>query len=130
MITAGAFTYRANFPGLTDAAINAADTIVLAMWAGIFELWENDIQALRQAKQMAMENLLLAHCLAENYPGEVVDAISTGALPLTGKDTGGVSLQYKDLEGVEGALKGLMTSQWGIQALRMFMGSPEWSMVL
>ena len=130
MVAAGEFTYRANFPGLTDVQINAADTIVVATWSGLFELWASASQALQQAKQTIMENLLLAHWLAENYPGEVVNAISTGALPMTGQDVGGVAIQFKDLEEVQGPLKGLMTSQWGIQALRMYMGSPERFIVL
>ena len=125
MIAPGDFLYRANFPGLTDPQIAVADVEVLAEWSGMFELWEGLDEATRTAKLTLLENRLLAHYLAENYPGEVVDAIATGALPMSGKSVGGVSIQYKDLEGVEGDLKGLMTSQWGIQALRMYQGAPE-----
>lgn len=125
MIEASAFLYRKNFPGLTDAQITTADAEVLADWSGMFELWAGLDQAIRAAKLNLLENRLLAHRLAMDYPGEVVDAISTGALPLTGKDVAGVSLQYKDLENIQGEMKMFMTSQWGMDALRMYQGAPE-----
>lgn len=121
----GAFLFRSNFPGLSEPQIAAADAMVLVMWSGMFELWAGMDQAVRDAKRNLMENLLVAHYLAENYPGEVVDAISTGAIPLTGQSVGGVNLAFKDMEWVQGDMKGLMTSQWGIQALRMYQGAPE-----
>ena len=125
MITPGEFLYRANFPGLTDPQIASADVEVFADWSGMFELWQGLDEAPRAAKLTLLENRLLAHYLAVNYPGEVVDAIATGALPMSGKSVGGVSIQYKDLENVEGDMKVLMTTQWGVQALMMFQGAPE-----
>jgi len=125
VIQPSAFSYRANFPGLSDQQIALADAEVLVDWSGMFELWAGLDQTLRAAKLNLLENRLLAHHLAVNYPGEVVDAIATGALPLNGKDIGGVSLQYKDLEWVQGDMKTLMTTQWGIQALRQYQGAPE-----
>lgn len=125
MIQPSSFLYRANFPGLSDQQIALADAEVLTDWSGIFQLWAGLDEATRAAKLNLLENRLLAHHLAVNYPGEVVDAISTGALPLTGKTVGGVSLSYKDLEWVQGDMKTLMTTQWGIQALRQYQGAPE-----
>ncbi len=125
MIAPGAFLYRANFPGITDQQIAVADAEVLVDWSGMFELWAGLDSAVRDGKLALLENRLLAHHLAVNYPGEVVDAISTGALPLNGKDVAGVSLQYKDLENIQGEMKTLMTTQWGIQALRQYQGAPE-----
>ena len=125
MTYGSSFLYRANFPGLTDAQIDAGDAEVLADWSGMFTLWAGLDSTVRAAKLALLENRLLAHHLAVNYPGEVVDAISTGALPLTGKDVAGVSLAYKDLEWVQGDMKTLMTTQWGIQALRQYQGAPE-----
>lgn len=125
MIEPSAFLYRANFPGLSDPQIAAADAEVLADWSGMFQLWAGLDESVRTAKLNLLENRLLAHHLAVNYPGEVVDAISTGALPITGKAVDGVSLSYKDLEWVQGDMKTLMTTQWGIQALRQYQGAPE-----
>lgn len=125
MIEPSAFLYRANFPGLSDQQIAAADAEVLADWSGMFQLWAGLDESVRTAKLNLLENRLLAHHLAVNYPGEVVDAISTGALPITGKSVDGVSLSYKDLEWVQGDMKTLMTTQWGIQALRQYQGAPE-----
>jgi hypothetical protein len=119
------FLYKANFPELTDAQIEAADAEVLVDWSGMFGLWRGLDTDLRNQKLALLENRLLAHHLAVNYPTEVVDAMSMGAIPLTGNSVGGVSLQYKDLEWVQGDMKTLMTTQWGVQALRQYQGAPE-----
>ena len=125
MIEPSAFLYRANFPGLSDPQIAAADAEVLADWSGMFQLWAGLDESVRTAKLNLLENRLVAHNLAVNYPGEVVDAISTGALPITGKSVDGVSLSYKDLEWGQGDMKTLMTTQWGIQAVMQYQGAPE-----
>lgn len=117
--------FRANFPGLVDQVINTADGMVLAQWAGMFELWADLSQTVQAAKRLLLENYLLAHWLAINYPGEVEDAISQGAIPLDSQNIGGVALSYKELEEVQGDMKILTTTQWGIQALLMYQGAPE-----
>ena len=126
----GAFLFRANFPGLKDAQIAAGDAVVLAEWSGMFELWSGLPQAVQSAKRNLMENYLLAHWLAVNYPGEVEDGISQGAIPLSGQTIGGVSLAYQDLSEIQGDMKILKTTQWGIQALLMYQGAPERYQVL
>lgn len=126
MTNAQDFTYRSFFPTLTDAQINAALEIVNATWYGaIYELWAALPASVQEAKRNAIQNLLVASWLADNYPGTVEGGISNGALPLTSKSVDGVSLAYKDLENVQGELKTLMTNQWGIQALRMYLSAPE-----
>lgn len=130
MISAGNFLFRKNFPGLTDAVVDMADMMVLGQWSGMFELWAELDPAIRDAKRLLMENYLLAHWLAVNYPGEVEDAISQGAIPLASQDIGGVALSYKELGDVQGDMKVLTTTQWGIQALLMYQGAPERFQVL
>lgn len=120
------FTYRKNFPGLTDETIEGFVPVIEAQWYGALnDFWSGMLAVARDQNRLNFKNLILAWHLANLFPGEVVDAIANGALPLTGKSSGGLSLQYMGLDSVQDALKPLMSNQWGMSALSMLMSAPE-----
>lgn len=120
------FMFRKNFPGLSDETIEGFVPVVEAQWTGALnDFWGGMNAVARDQNRLTFKNLVLAWYLANMFPGEVVDAIANGALPLTGKSSGGLSLQYMGLETVQDGLKPLMSNQWGMSALSMLMSAPE-----
>lgn len=122
------FEFRGNFgPGVTAQVIDKALARVNAQWYGMIngDLWASLPSDIQAEKIDTVQNLLVAWYLANMFPDQVVGGIANGALPLSGKSIDGVSLSYKEIEGVQGELKLLATNQWGVAALQMFQSAPE-----
>lgn len=123
-MTPASFIYASNFPTLTDPQIQAGIDATETMWAGALEFWGGLSEPLRSKKRTLLENLLVAWYLADLFPGLVTGVVANGALPLTSKSVGGVSVSFLPFE-MQETLKPLLSNSFGIMAMQMIAGAGE-----
>ena len=126
-VTFSTFTYKANFPAVTDAAITDAVAYVETVFYGCLTMWASTAATRQAALRLRLENLLVAWYLASIYPTLVVGVQSSGGMPMSAKSIGGesgTSVTYRQLE-VQDALVQLTTNTFGQQAIMMIQSAPE-----
>lgn len=128
------FAYTSNFPSLSTNQIQAGIDFIEATWSGIFTLFSLDTQTVQQAKQAALENLLVAWYLADLFPTQVVGITGTGGQIIKRKEVGGnngVKIEFSDIAGrlSNPAYTQLFTNSFGEKAYTILMSSPERYMI-
>jgi hypothetical protein len=120
--------FRDKFPGVTDEQFEIAVQMVNAAFPGVADMWtlhaiEEDI---RQAKRKLLWNYLFAWQLATQYPELATGVGGTGAIPLSYKKIGPVSLGYRDMvRQANSGLDMLMNNSFGMLAAQMIQSAPE-----
>lgn len=123
-MTRNDFKYAANFPTLTDNEINDAYETVLAMFAGVAQLWGVLSLQIRTMKRTLCYNLLTAWYLADTKPLALSGMVGNGGMALSSKSIGGTSVTFQDMDSQEG-LKQLNSNAFGQKALMMIQSAPE-----
>lgn len=123
----GDFKLRERFQDLTDDQMSQALQMVNAQFSGVYRLWSFLPPDEKRAKRELCINYLLGWQLANSYPENAVGVQGVGAVPLSSKKIGPISLGYRDLvrQSGSGVLDMLTTNEFGIQALLMIQTAPE-----
>lgn len=121
------FRLRNRFQDLTEDQIYQALQMVNAQFSGVYRLWSFLPPDEKRAKRELCINYLLGWQLANSYPENAVGVQGVGAVPLSSKKIGPISLGYRDLvrQSGSGVLDMLTTNEFGIQALLMIQTAPE-----
>ena len=125
------FKFRDKFEGITDAQFAQAYQIINAQFSGVYTLWRLLPPKDAQAKRELSINYLIAWKLMDTYPDSAIGASGSGAIPLSMKKIGPITLKYKGLvrQGDSGILDMLTTNEYGLNALTMIQSAPENYMV-
>lgn len=126
-VTASTFTYKADFPSLSDSIITDAVDYVENVFYGCLTLWASTSAPRQTALRLRLENLLIAWYLAAIHPTAIVGIQSSGGMPMNAKSIGGesgTSITYRQLD-VQDALVQLTTNTFGQQAIMMIQSCPE-----
>ena len=123
----GDFIFRNRFlDTLTDEMVSQALRIVNAQFSGVYSLWSILPPDEARAKRELCINYLLGWQLAYSHPEFAVGVQGVGAIPLSSKKIGPISLTYRNmLRQAGGALDMLTTNEFGIEALSMIQTAPE-----
>jgi hypothetical protein len=126
-VTASTFTYKSNFPSITDAQIVDAVDYVENVFYGCLTLWAATSVPRRTNLRLRLENLLVAWYLSAVNPLALVGIQSSGGMPMNAKSIGGeagTSITYTQIN-VQDALVQLSTNTYGQQAIMMIESCPE-----
>jgi hypothetical protein len=126
-VTATSFTYKADFPTISDPLIVDAVDYVENVFYGCLSLWASIAQPRQASIRLRLENLLIAWYLAATNPTALVGIQSSGGMPINAKSIGGesgTSITYRQLD-VQDALVQLTTNTFGQQAIMMLQSAPE-----
>lgn len=120
------FKFKDRFTDLTELQFGEALQMVNAQFSGVYDLWAILPPEDRTAKRELCINYLLAWQLMMLYPEQATGS-GTGAIPLTSKRAGPISIKYRELvrQAGSGALEMLTTNQYGLQALVLLQTAPE-----
>jgi len=123
----GDFKFRDRFQGLSDSQIAQALQMVNAQFSGVYTLWSILPPEEARAKRELCINYLLGWQLAYSFPENAIGVQGVGAVPLSAKKIGPITLKYRDLvrQAGSGVLDMLNTNEFGIQALLMIQTAPE-----
>lgn len=123
----GDFFLRNRFlSSLSDDMISQALRVVNAQFSGVYSLWSILPPDEARAKRELCINYLVGWQLAYNYPSYAINVQGVGAIPLSSKKIGPISLTYRNmLRQAGGALDMLTTNEFGIEALSMIQTAPE-----
>lgn len=111
---------------LSDDMVAQALQIVNAQFSGVYSLWSILPPDEARAKRELCINYLLGWQLAYSYPDYAVGVQGVGAVPLSSKKIGPISVTYRNILRQEGsALDMLTTNEFGIEALSMIQTAPE-----
>lgn len=124
----GDFRLRNRFTSdITDDIIAQALQMVNAQFSGVYTLWSFLPPDEARAKRELCINYLLGWQLAYSYPEYAVGVQGVGAVPLSSKKIGPITLKYRDLvrQSGSGILDMLTTNEFGLQALAMIQTAPE-----
>lgn len=125
-VLVGDFKFAHRFTGLTDDVLSQSIQIVNAQFSGVYSLWSLLPPLEARAKRELCINYLIAWWITNSYPKYAVGVSSVGAMPLTGKKIGPISLQYRDSVSQSGSVLDALTSnEFGIQAMLMIQTAPE-----
>ena len=110
---------------LTEAEFEEAKDAVVAMWYGVFELWEPLPSDIRMVKRELVLNYLIVWYLADMFPLRLSSGVmGTGGMPLNSKTIKSVNLQFRKLQLPE-SYDALGTNQFGVKAAEMIRYAPE-----
>lgn len=110
---------------LTEEEFEEAKDSVIAMWYGVFELWEPLGSDVRMAKRELVLNYLIMWYLADMFPTRLAGGImGSGGMPLNSKTIKSVNLQFRRLQLPE-SYDALGTNQFGLKAAMMIRYAPE-----
>lgn len=124
----GDFRFRHRFlDTLSDDLIAEALQAVNAQFSGVYRLWAFLPPDERRAKRELCINYLLGWWLANSYPEYAIGVQGVGAVPLSAKSIGPISLKYRDTvrQAGSGTLDMLTTNEFGLNALMMLQTAPE-----
>ena len=121
------FKFKDRFVDITDTQLSQALQMINAQFSGVYTLWGLLPPKDAQAKRELCINYLLAWKLMELYPDSAVDSSGMGAMPLSSKKVGPITIKYKDGVRQQGAgvLDMLATNEYGMEALMMLQSAPE-----
>ena len=110
---------------LTEEEFEEAKDSVIAMWYGVFELWEPLPDDVRMVKRELVFNYLIMWYLADMFPLRLSQGVmGTGGMPLNSKTIKSVNLQFRKLNLPE-SYDALGTNQFGVKAAEMIRYAPE-----
>lgn len=110
---------------LTPEEFETAKDAVVAMWYGVFELWQPLVDEIRMAKRELVLKYLIMWYLADLYPTRLTGGImGSGGMPLNGKSIKSVQLQFRKLN-LPDSYEALGTNQFGVKAAEMIHYAPE-----
>lgn len=122
----GDFKFRDRFQDLTDDQLSQALQMVNAQFSGVYSLWSLLPPDERRAKRELCINYLLGWQLANSFPENAVGVQGTGAVPISSKKIGPITLTYRNLIRQEGGILDILTTnEFGLQALLMIQTAPE-----
>lgn len=125
-ITLYQFLFRDDFVDLTDDQFQKALQIIDTEFSGIPTLWSILPPNVANAKRELCINYLIAWKLASLFPEQAIGAVGSGAIPLSMKKAGPITIKYSDtLRQGNSILSMLTTNQYGIEALTMIQSAPE-----
>lgn len=111
--------------GLTEAEFEEAKDAVVAMWYGVFELWQPLAEEVRYAKRELVLKYLIMWWLADMYPTRLAGGMmGNGGMPLNGKTIRSIQLQFRKLD-LPSDYEALGTNQFGVKAAEMIRYAPE-----
>lgn len=110
---------------LTEEEFEEAKDSVIAMWFGVFELWQPLPSDVRMLKRELVFSYLIMWYLADMFPTRLTNGVmGTGGMPLNSKTIKSVNLQFRKLQLPE-SYDGLGTNQFGLKAAQMIRYAPE-----
>ena len=119
------FKYSRYILDLTEEEFDEAKDAVVAMWYGVFELWEPLPSDVRMVKRELVLNYLIMWYLADMFPLRLTSGVmGTGGMPLNSKTIKSVNLQFRKLN-LPQAYDSLGTNQFGLKAAQMIRYAPE-----
>lgn len=119
------FSFSRYIIDLTSEEFDEAKDAVVAMWYGVFELWEPLPGEIRLKKRELVLKYLIMWYLADLYPTRLTGGImGSGGMPLNGKTIKSVQLQFRKLN-LPDAYEALGTNQFGVKAAEMIHYAPE-----
>lgn len=129
-ITLDDFKYRDRFVDLNEAQFMKALQAINAEFSGVYTLWAFLPPREARAKRELCINLLIAWKLAMWYPESDLDGSGTGALPISSKHAGSISIAYRNLVNQDESILSLLTTNaYGSEALMMIQSAPEMYLV-
>ena len=119
------FSFSRYIVDLTSNEFEEAKDAVVAMWYGVFELWEPLPEEIRLKKRELALSYLIMWYLADLYPTRLAGGImGSGGMPLNGKTIKSVQLQFRKLN-LPASYEALGTNQFGVKAAEMIHYAPE-----
>lgn len=119
------FSFSRYIIDLTSEEFDEAKDSVIAMWYGVFELWEPLPGEIRLKKRELVLKYLIMWYLADLYPTRLTGGVmGSGGIPLNGKTIKSVQLQFRKLN-LPDAYEALGTNQFGVKAAEMIHYAPE-----
>lgn len=119
------FSFARYIIDLTSEEFDEAKDAVVAMWYGVFELWEPLPGEIRLKKRELVLKYLIMWYLADLYPTRLTGGVmGSGGMPLNGKTIKSVQLQFRKLN-LPDAYEALGTNQFGVKAAEMIHYAPE-----
>ena len=119
------FSFSRYISDLTSEEFDEAKDAVVAMWFGVFELWEPLPGEIRLKKRELVLKYLIMWYLADLYPTRLTGGVmGSGGMPLNGKTIKSVQLQFRKLN-LPDAYEALGTNQFGVKAAEMIHAAPE-----
>lgn len=119
------FSFSRYISDLTSEEFDEAKDAVVAMWFGVFELWEPLPGEIRLKKRELVLKYLIMWYLADLYPTRLKGGImGSGGMPLNGKTIKSVQLQFRKLN-LPDSYEALGTNQFGVKAAEMIHYAPE-----
>lgn len=119
------FKYSRYILDLTETEFEEAKDAVVAMWYGVFELWEPLPNDIRMLKRVTVLEYLIMWYLADMYPTRLTGGImGSGGMPLSGKTIKSIQLHFKKLN-LPDSYESLGTNQFGVKAAEMIHYAPE-----
>lgn len=119
------FSFSRYIIDLTSEEFDEAKDAVVAMWYGVFELWEPLPGEIRLKKRELVLKYLIMWYLADLYPTRLTGGVmGSGGMPLNGKTIKSVQLQFRKLN-LPDAYEALGTNQFGVKAAEMIHAAPE-----
>jgi hypothetical protein len=119
------FSFSRYIIDLTSEEFDEAKDAVVAMWYGVFELWEPLPGEIRLKKRELVLKYLIMWYLADLYPTRLTGGVmGSGGMPLNGKTIKSVQLQFRKLN-LPDAYEALGTNQFGVKAAEMIHYAPE-----
>lgn len=110
---------------LKEVEFEEAKDAVVAMWYGVFELWEPLPADVRLAKRELVLKYLIMWYLADMYPTRLAGGVmGTGGMPINSKTIKSINIQFRKLN-LPASYEALGTNQFGIKAAEMIHYAPE-----
>lgn len=119
------FKFSRYILNLTEEEFEEAKDAVIAMWFGVFELWEPLPSEVRMVKRELVFSYLIMWYLADMFPLRLSQGVmGTGGMPLNSKTIKSVNLQFRKLQ-LPSSYDALGTNQFGVKAAEMIRNAPE-----
>lgn len=110
---------------LKEVEFEEAKDAVVAMWYGVFELWEPLPADVRLAKRELVLKYLIMWYLADMYPTRLSGGVmGTGGMPINSKTIKSINIQFRKLN-LPASYEALGTNQFGVKAAEMIHYAPE-----
>lgn len=110
---------------LKEVEFEEAKDAVVAMWYGVFELWEPLPADVRLAKRELVLKYLIMWYLADMYPTRLAGGVmGTGGMPINSKTIKSINIQFRKLN-LPASYEALGTNQFGVKAAEMIHYAPE-----
>lgn len=110
---------------LKEVEFEEAKDAVVAMWYGVFELWEPLPADIRLAKRELVLKYLIMWYLADMYPTRLAGGVmGTGGMPINSKTIKSINIQFRKLN-LPASYEALGTNQFGVKAAEMIHYAPE-----